>query len=240
MSIVVNALLTAALVEIRSARGGDVINPDDMDLALLIFNEYLDALNIDGRALYTTAFPSFTLTPNLQPHTIGIAANAPTFVVPIARPTMILGANLIISPSIRVPLTLRDGDWWMNVRARSVTSATPTDLNYSPDWPNGALNLLPIPNAANGLELQTRTLLAQVALTDTLDLPPGYQQLLRLTTAELLAAAFGQTVSASTAKAALEARARVWGANDVIPNLRTRDAGVPGGQSGGGFNYRTG
>jgi hypothetical protein len=97
-----------------------------------------------------------------------------------------------------------------------------------------------VPSAAYQVELETWTLLGSVADANvTLDFPPGYQQALRLTLAELCAPAFGQTVSTSTATKAREARARVWGVNDQIPNLMTRDAGMPGGRRGG-FNYLTG
>lgn len=248
MSIVVNAFLTAALAEIRVARAGDVVNPDDMGLALMIFNEYLDALNADGRALFANTFQTFTLTPNLQPHTIGLAANTPTFAVPIGRPVSIQQANMVLANNIRVPLALIDDQAWGNIRAGAaqgqaitITSTIDRVLYYSSDWPNGSIYLWPVPSAANGLELVFETLLAAVALTDTLDLPMGYQQALRLTLAELLAPSFGQQVSPSTAMKAAEARGRVWANNDTIPTLVTRDAGMPGGGSRRGyFDYRTG
>lgn len=242
MSIAVNAFLRLALAEIRVARAGDAVSPDDQDDALAIFNELLDSLNADGRALYTSSMTQFTLTPSLQPHTIGLAANTPTFAVSVGRPADIKAANLVltnVTPNIRIPLNLRDDAWWMDQRARGVTASIPCDLFYSADWPNGAIYLWPVPLTAYGLELNFSTLLAQVAATDTFDLPAGYQQALRLTLAELLAPAFGQTVSQSTRDKARDARARVWGNNDVIPNLCTRDAGMPGG-SGGGFSFLTG
>lgn len=241
MSISVSDFIRLALMEIRVARAGDVVNPDDMADSLLILNELLDAFNADERALYTQFITSFTLTPNLQPHTIGVSTNvpAPTWNVTIARPMKVLAANLIISSNIRMPLNLRDDAWWMDLRARAVTSAIPTDLFYSPDWPNGSVSLWPVPMAAYSLELEYETLLASLASGDTFDLPPGYQQALRLTLAERLAPAFGQSLSSSTERRAREARALIWGNNDAIPNLVTRDAGMPGG-SGGGFNYRTG
>lgn len=239
MAIQVDAFLTLALSEIRIARGGDVVSPDDMAQALALFNEYLDALNADGRALFTTAIPSFTLTANLQPHTIGLTGNTPTFTVTIGRPVRILAANLILANNIRSALRIRDRQWWMSLRAPAITSSVPRDLYYAPDWPNGSIYLWPVPITAYGIELQTETLLAQVAATDSLDLPMGYQQALRLTLAELMAPSFGQKPSDATIVNGREARARVWGNNDVIPTLNTRDAGMPGGD-GGYFDYRTG
>jgi hypothetical protein len=241
MSIAVPTFLTAALAEIRVARAGDVVNPEDMDLALTLFNELLDSYNgDDGPAIYTRMFATFTLTPNLQPHTIGLAANTPTFSVSVGRPTSIEGANIVLSSGVRTPLNIQDDDWWLNVRVRALTASIPTDLYYSPDWPNGSIYLWPVPTTAYSLEIETSTLLAAVALTDTLDLPFGYQAALRLTLAELLAPAFGQTVSQDTMRAARAARERIFSTNYEVPDLDTRDAGMPGGAMSGTWDYRTG
>lgn len=242
MSIVVSQFLYLAAVEVRVARGGDPLSPNDQDLILAIFNELLDSLNGDGVALYNTTFQSFTLTAALQPHTIGIAANTPTFTVTTGRPTRILAANLVLTAgTTRVPLNLRDDQWWANIRSRLITSANPTDLYYDTSWPNGGIYLWPVPTTAYGLELEFQTQLAQVLATDTLDLPQGYQAALRLTLAELIAAAFGQSVSADTKRNAIDARARAWGStNDPAPNLDTRDGGVPSGGGRSTYDYRTG
>lgn len=239
MAYLVSDLLTGALAELRIVRAGTPVSPEDMALALQFFNGYLDLLNANGRALYTTAFPTFPLTAGLQPHTIGTADNTPTFTVAVARPSAILHANLVLTGgTTRIPLRLRDDDWWMNVRARLVTGATPTDLFYATDYPNGAIYLWPVPSAPYQLELECRTLLAALLQTDPLALPVGYQEALRLTMAERLAPAFGQTVSDDTRRHARQARDLVWSDNDGIPDLVTRDAGMPGGR--GGYNFLTG
>lgn len=229
-------------MEIRSARAGDVPNPDDMGDALLMFNELLDLLNATERALYTDTFFSGTLTAALQPHTIGVTADSPTFAISVARPTQIKAANLLITaatPTTRIPLTLRDGQWWMDVRARLVSSAIPTDLYYDPGWPNGSIYLWPVPTTAYGLELNFSTLLASVALTDTFTLPPGYQAALRLTLAEAIAGMWGQAIGPDLARRAREARGAVWSENDTIPGV-IPDGGLTLGARGGGFNYLTG
>lgn len=250
MSISVNDFVRLALVENRVARAGDTVNPDDMADALLIFNELLDQWNAGGRTLYSKSFSTVTLTPSLQPHTIGLAANSPTFSVSVGRPKRILNANIILSGNIRAPqggLSILDEQQWNAIsagaaagQAVTITSSIPLALWYKTGWPNGSIYLWPVPSAANGLELETETLLASVSLSDTFDLPYGYQAALRLTLAERLASAFGQQVLPSTARAAQEARMAVFGNNDPIP-LAVPDGGVPmGGTRRGGFNYMTG
>ena len=246
MAFTVQDLIRLSLMEVRSARAGDTVNPDDNADALLILNGYFDLLNIQNRALYDTTQTTFTLTANLQPHTIGLTANSPTFAVSVNRPSRIISANIVLSGNIRVPVNILNQQQWDAIAAGAaagqsvtITSSIPTDLFYEPTWPNGQLFLWPVPTA-NKLELRFETLLADVALTDTLSLPMGYREMLRLTLAERLASAWGQSVSAATKQAAKEAREAVWGANDVSLNA-IPDGGVPMGITGrGGWNFRTG
>lgn len=246
MSIVVNELIRLALMEIRVARAGDVVSPDDMADGLLLFNELLDAWNADGRTLFSTAFATHTLTANLQPHTIGLAANSPTFSVSVGRPVHILNANIVLTNNIRSPLHLINEQEWNAIltgaaagQAVTMTSSIPSVLYYKDGWPNGSIYLWPVPSTAYGLELETETLLASVALTDTLTLPYGYQQALRLTLAEIFASAWGQKVSEATRENARVARAAIFATNSEQP-LVLADAGVPMGGRSGTFDYRVG
>src|SRR3990167_9410344 len=236
--------LTAAMAELNLYSAGDVPSGDDIALALLLANEVLDAWNGDEHALYTAQFSSFTLTPSLQPHTIGLTANSPTFAVTTNRPSRILGANLVLNtstPNTNVPLLIRDRNWWLNVRVPTLTSGIPTDLYYEPDWPNGSIYLWPVPTTAYGIQLEIDTLVPAITLVGTLTLPPGYQQAFRLTVAESLVAPFGVPMPATLPRRAMEARARCWGHNDVIPRLQTATAGLQQGPGQRGtWEFRTG
>src|SRR3990167_4987 len=245
MEITAQDLIRLSLLEIRAVRAGDSINPTLNADALVVLNEYLDRLNVTPRALYDTTQTTFTMTASLQPHTIGLSANSPTFSVSINPPSPILSANVVLSGNIRCRVNVLNDQEWDAITAGAaagqsvtITSSIPTDLHYEPTWPNGELFLWPVPTA-NKLELRFETLLAALALTDTFTLPMGYQQALRLTLAELLAPMCGQTVSADTRRAARDARDAVWGTNDGSLNA-IPDAGVPGTGRRGGWNYKTG
>lgn len=240
----VTAFLTAALAELGVYQAGEAPSGEDADFALLILNELLDAWNAQDQALYSVAFSTFTITPNLNPHTIGLTENSPTWTVTTNRPTRILGANLVLtttSPNVNVPLTIRDKNWWLNVRVSTLASAIPTDLYYDPTWPNGSVYLWTVPNTAYSVQLEIETLLAQLALTDTFTLPPGYQAALRLSVAEASQPAFGVPMPPGLPQRAMEARARAWGQNTTVPRLATATGAL---QSSGGrrtyFDYRSG
>jgi hypothetical protein len=240
MPSIQDAIITPALAEIRVARAGDVLAPDDAAFALIILNSILDLWNADDRALYTVNFYDFTFTPNVSPHTIGPAGSVagptnPNFVV-TQRPKSLKYAatNLGSSPNVFTPITVRDDAWYQAQTVPGLTQTFPTDVWYSPDWvdPNGLgtgygnLYFWGIPTTAYGVRLWLEFLLGQVALTDTFSLPQGYQRALWLTLAEEAAMSFGQVVPPSlTARASL-ARGVVFSNNDFEPSLATADAGL--------------
>ena len=234
----VSTFLTLALSEIRVARAGDVITAEDQDLALALFNELLDSLNAQDHAVYAIVSNDFTFTANKSPHTLGPGGD---FVL-TERPISLNGAmtKLPGTPTVLVPISLRDQQWYEDNRVPGLTQSYPTDVYYSKEWPLGKLYFYPVPTTTYGVRLWTSVVLAQVVATDTFSLPQGYQQALRLTLAELCAPAFGQSVSAETATNARLARAAVWGNNQAVPRIITQDGGMPSAPLGGRFNYRTG
>lgn len=239
-SVAASEVITDALFEIRMGRAGDVIAPELMAWGLGKLNRLFDRWNADPRASFNGGFASYTLTPNHQPHTIG--PSGADFTV-TQRPRAILGANLILttsSPTVRLPLALRDKRWWLDVRIRDLASSMPFDLYYDADWPNGNLNLWPVPSSAYQVEVLTDGVFGVLTLTDTFWLPFGYRDAVTLTLAEELAPGCGQQVSPSTQASASAARALVFSANDDAPYLSTQDSGVPrNGGRAGGFNWLT-
>lgn len=232
-AIAVKDLCSDAMRELGLIAAGSVADGDDIAWVLSKLNRLLDSWNTDRATIYADVLSTWTLTPALQPHTIGPTG---TFEV-TQRPVALDGVTLIVS-GIRYPLAGHDIDWWRQQNLQTLTSDIPTDFYYSADWPNGSLYLWPVPTSAVTIELQSRLVLSQLALTDTLSVPPGYQDALTLTLAESIAPSFKVAIDPSLAQRGRMARATTFGANSVAVKLTTQDDGMPGG-SGGGFNYRT-
>lgn len=238
MADTINTLCTDAALELNRIGAADALSGEDSTFLLKKLNRILDNWNADGQAVYTIGFTLFTLVPNLSPHTIGVAANSPTFTVTTNRPVNIQSASLVLtgSPAIDIPINIRDDDWWALNRVKGLATAIPTDLYYSPDWPNGSLYFWPVPTVAYGVRLEMRFVLAQVLAATPLSLPPGYRDALTLTLAEDCITAFGAQLSPLQAQTlmtkARQARARIFANNRPSPNLATRDSGLPGTSSG--------
>ena len=206
---------------------GAQINGNEIQDVLDVVNMVLDGWNADRKMVYAEVQSTFTLTPNLNPPTLGPTG---TFVV-TQRPESVDSASLVdttITPNVNLPLRVRDWQWYARLVAPDVT-AIPTSLYYEPDWPNGRLFLYPEPSLAYDLNLWLRTVLSQLLLTDTFSLPAGYLEAITLTTAEYLCPMFQQETPRTLEKKAAEARVRLWTENIIIPHISTRDAGMPSG-----------
>lgn len=241
MPVTTRQVLIDALVELGVYSIAENPSAADLQVALGKLNRLLDNWNAERAAVYADTFVSYTLVPNLQPHTIGPAAETPTWTA-TQRPVAIAGASVVldnVTPAVYTPITLRDAQWWHDQTVPGVTSEFPTDLYYEPGWPLGSLYFWPVPTVAYGLELQLRIVLAELDLADTFSLPPGYKDAITLTVAEQCARPFGKPVQPDLRMDAARARARIFGNNDTTPRLATQDAGMPS-KGRPYFNYRTG
>lgn len=231
-------IATQVLLELNI---NDPVNPPDTaDLTFVMTkaNRVLDNWNADRRAVYGDQFLSFTITPNLNPHTIGLAADTPTWTVTGNRPESIEGAVLVLNnstPNARVLLTKRDAQWWEYNQVPTVTSSTPTDFFFNPAFPLGQFYLWPVPTVAYVVQLWVRAILAQLTVNSTFELPPGYWDALVLTTAEDCCGPFQKPMPPMLPSKAAAARNRIFGNNTMIPKISTSDAGMPKSSSGGGL-----
>ena len=175
----------AALLEVAAIDPIDPVPADLQAFAIEKANRVINNWNADHGAAYVESFAEYTLTPNLNPHTLG--PSGATFTV-TQRPVSVETARLNIggSPNERLPITLLNQEEYAAIVVRGVTSDIPLYLYYAAGWPNGSLYLWPVPSAAYALELWTRVVLASLTAAGSVSLPPGYEDALILTTAEAL------------------------------------------------------
>jgi hypothetical protein len=242
MLVTSRAIAASAAYELGTLGQGETMSAADLAQWLDLLRALLNAWNADRRAVYATAFDTYTLVPNLFPHTIGPTGTFTT----TARPVSLDGANLIL-PATTVnfngQITIRDAQWWLNQSVPTLTTDIPTDVYYQPDYPNGKLYFWPVPSTAYDVQLMTRVLLDDVALTtSSYELPPGYYDAIRLTLAEKGQRPFGRPADVTLINDASRARAVIFDNNVTIPRLRTKDPGMTPGKGGftADFNWLSG
>lgn len=242
-SIAIPDVLLAAAIEIQVGRAGGSLEPGVSSWMLQKLNRLLDRWNATPEAAYVKQFASYVPTVNHAPHTLGPAVGADWSTNGAGRPTRITRANLIlntVTPNVRVPIRVRNFEWFAALPVQRMASSMVTDLYYEPGWPNGSVNLWPVPTATYPIELLTDGSFSAFGPNDTLYLPFGYPDAVIKTLAEECAPGLGQTPTEALTSGAADARVVAFGATIENRNIKTRDAGMPGGRRGGRYLYRTG
>ena len=218
------SLALAVLQELDVVGASDVPEASDLSYVLARINRIIDLWAAKWSTAYCDTLSTFTITPSLQPHTIGPTG---TWVV-TQRPMSIEAANVVVG-STRTPVDIITTEQWMALGDPTWTAPDPAALNYRPTFPNGSVYLYPLPTGANSIELLTRGLLTRLTLTGTVYLPPGYEEALILTASEACAKHFHATppdrLEASKARGIIEA------ANSTTPRLTTDAPGVSRGRT---------
>lgn len=200
--------------------------------ALEALNDMLDSWANDRLSLYATLRSTYTLTPSLNPHTIGVAG---TFNA--TRPMRVDLASLLLAgaANTELPLRLLSDREWQNTQGKA-TTGQPVALWVEGAYPLMKLWLNPIPVAADTLVLYTWQQLATLAVADTFDLPKGYRRALKWNLAKELAPEYGVQLSAEAADNATDSLAKLQRLNIQPSHLRC-DAALLG---GGTFNIVSG
>jgi len=252
-------ICTDALIEIGVLSPGEInnVDPDTLQWAFRKLNILLDTWATRQNFVPYYLFPTFTMVPNLAVHLIGPDSTTATWVVP-QRPTQIPKANVIlnnVTPQVEVPLTPRDRGWWMDQTIKQLPSQQPTDFFYNPAFPNGEIYFWPIPNTAYGARLELWANLLQFQdIADPIGgpvingqggqptVPPGYRAAMMLSLAESLLSGSQKAAHPKLLLNAADARSGVFGLNTKVPNLKTLDSGLPGGDKdrrSSNFNWRS-
>lgn len=228
-------IVTHALKGIGAYGPGEPIKPADAADVLDAVNLILDDWGADAQASWAEVFTNFATTPSLNPHTIGPTG---TWVLPV-RPVTIDGLAWQVATGIYAPITVHDDPgWWLTQTV--LNPGLLTQAFYSPDLPNGSLYFTGLPSSATTVRVMTRTALAAVALTASINLAPGYQSALELTTMEAIVDDFHLTLTEKQIQRAGKARSRIFANNLRVPSLSTAGLGLPGTCGGGWWDYRIG
>ncbi len=229
-------IITTALIKAGIQAQGESVSAEDGDYALAEFNTLLDSWNAAKQNIFAMALETFTITPNHQPHTIGLTGDSPDWVITTNRPTKIENAVLILTgstPATRESLRIRDAEWWARQTIPTLTSTLPSDLYYAPTWPKGSVYLWPVGTVAYQVALEFLAPLTQpLTLATTFSMPPGYQDAITLTLAERLLIG-DRPPDQTLAEAARKARSVIQSVNSKAPLIGTRESGMPSVGRGG-------
>lgn len=244
ITVTAQSLITAAMQEIGALAAGEQASTDDAAWVLQKLQRLLDRYNAQMAMVYSVDFVVFTLNPGPGPVTIGPGA---TFDVN-QRPVSIESASLIMNTGapttnqVEILLNMRDDMWWSQQTIKGLSSTLPTDLYYSPNWPNGNLYFWPAPTATNQVRLEMRLVLGQItSYAARFSMPPAYWDLVINELAIQIAPSFEKPVSPDLRSNFMKAQKVVESVNIKSPRMGS-DAPSTG-RAGSGkpdFNFLSG
>lgn len=195
---------------------GEDLDASEAADGLVTLNAMLDSWQLDSLLVYSLADLTFSLVAGTRTYTIG-----PSGTVNTLRPIRIESAWTQDATGNRYecrPINKVDID---RVTALYVRAFYPSWYNYEPTFPLGTLSFYPTPSMTMTFAANVWSRLQSFAnLTDTLSLPPGYEDAIVYNLAIHYAAEFGIDPPASVPQLAMSSKARVKAVNAPSPVMR--------------------
>ena len=164
--------------------------------SLYTLNSLIDSYSSNPEYYFYTDDQTEALVSGTGTYTIGTDGTPD---INTTRPIRVVGAFVRTnSTSVDSPLGLITEQFWNNI-ADKTEAGLPTKLLYRPETPNGKILLYPVPTSGLTLHLRLeKTLVPYTSLTNTQQLPPGYQRMLELSLAVDQAPEYGSRASPET------------------------------------------
>jgi hypothetical protein len=184
---------------------GEALEAAEAEDGLEALNSMLDSWSTDEMFVYVLSQDAIALTPGLATYTIGPSGSTIS-----GRPVVVNPATYLVIGGISYPITLSTTEQYSDITLKALDTAIPQVLWANPTFPNMTLTLYPVPNIAATLQLWSlKTLQSFPALTTILQLPPGTEEAVVMSLAEVFCLEFSTEPSRTLVRKAAAARKRI-------------------------------
>ena len=226
-------LVTRALRKIGVLASGETAEASMAIDALSDMNTLIDSFKNNGLMIYENNIRSLTLVSGQQTYTIGASGDFDA-----VRPVSISQASYV-SNNIEYPIEIITKDEWAQITDKQTSSDIPTKLYYNPAYPLGELNFWPKPSGASSIKIYDPKPVERFAsLNTTVSLPPGYENLLVLGTADYIGPDYGRELTPRQMQILIETKADIMRKNTVPVFIACDDTGA--GERGRTFDIMIG
>ena len=152
-------------------------NTGHLNRVFSVLNRMLDAWSVEAHSVFAWQSITFPLVVNQGQYTIGPTGANITNTRPIDVRTGDGAAYLQDTNLNNYPVKVVPQDIWQLIGNRSINSQVPDTLWYDPQFPNGVINIFPLPSIGYTMVFNAVLQLNQFpSLTSTFSFPPGYQE----------------------------------------------------------------
>lgn len=205
---------------------GESLSAEDQADGLTELNAMLGTWANERLLVHGTRRSTHTLTPSLSPHTIGTGGT-----LAVARPLRIDAAGVIrAGDTVETPLRVLTDAEYQAIPDKALTDQVPQRVWVEQTYPTAKLWLWPVPTTAATLVLYTWSRITELAASDTVSLPDGYENALAHALALQVAPMYGVEPSAQLLGNAADTLAAIKRTNspDVVSELDPAlSAGTP-------------
>lgn len=185
---------------------GDTPSTSEQSDYLTALNALLSSWTNEKLMCYAIQDESFNLVANTSSYTIGSGGTFST-----TRPVRIEGAYIVVN-GVSYDVDVIDELEYAAIPAKTTTASWPDRLYYQPAMTSsrGTIYVYPVPSQVSALHLLTRTqVTAFSATTDTVTLPPGWEDALAYNLAVTIAPEFEREASSTVIGKARETKAAI-------------------------------
>lgn len=218
----VRDLITRALRLIGAYGSGESADGNDATDALLALNQMIDGWSADNLMVYQRQEQAFALTGGKPAYAIG-----PTGDFITQRPIDIEYAFTRDANGIDRSVAVIAQDRFAQISLKAIPNTFPTCLKNDNAYPNATITLYPYPATGLTIYLGMLQVLNDFAdLGQLINMPPGYEEAITFSLAELIAPEYDRQASATVARLAATSRGRIRSLNLPTPSLVCEFTGV--------------
>ena len=218
MAQTVGDLIRSAMRKIGVLAAGEPLPADEGDDAKVVFSQMVDAWSLESLLIPVVSVVTKQLIIGQSEYTIGIypGLTIPDNHIETARPEKILAAFIRDAYDTDYIQEVIDVKTFSRI-SRKTNSSRPSRFYNRKGWPMNTILFESLPYTDETLYLEVvqplSVYLSTASLTDVVNLPPGYEQVLIYNLAIMLADEWGKSVSNVVGVTATEGKKRIKRAN---------------------------
>ncbi len=221
MAQTVGDLIRSAMRKIGVLAAGEPLPSDEGDDAKVVFSQMVDSWSLESLLIPVVSVVTKQLVIGEAEYTIGIYPDPQPVPLPdnhieTARPEKILAAFIRDAYDTDYIQEIIDVKTFSRI-SRKTNSSRPSRIYVREGWPMNTILFESLPYSDETLHLEViqplSVYLSTASLTDVVNLPPGYEQVLIYNLAVTLSDEWGKQVSPATATLASEGKKRIKRAN---------------------------
>lgn len=218
MAQTVGDLIRSAMRKIGVLAAGEPLPPDEGDDAKQVFSQMVGAWSLESLLIPVVSVVTKQLIIGQSEYTIGIypSATIPDSHIETARPEKIVSAFIRDAYNTDYPQEVIESKTFTRI-SRKTNSSRPSRFYVRKGWPMNTILFESLPYTDETLHLELiqplSAYLSTAGLTDVINLPPGYEQVLIYNLCLELAPEWGKQITPLIATQAIEGKKRIKRAN---------------------------